>query len=208
MPKSEERSTSWSHSDGYPEDQRSSASVSTGKKEGSGDDLNSQDDGKSDHGNNALANGMSLRDRRKRPRANYRYSPELTAAPAPATEKRSTVKTEKSSATSMNTSSDLSHWLQCDVCHKWRIVDHRVFGELKTLSHFQCRNLQGVTCKDRDDWASGGASEDTSIKDDSSIGYKRNTKPNRQSNKFRRVNIFAGRYIPGFAGEFSDLGED
>lgn len=206
MPKVEERSTSWSLSDGSPDDHKSSASVSTGKKEGSGDDLNSQDDAKSDLGNNAPGIGMSLRDRRKRPRPNYRYSPELTAAAAPSVEKRHTAKTEKPSATSMNTSSDMSHWLQCDICQKWRMVDHRVFGELKKLSRFECRNLQGVTCKDRDDWALAGASEDNSIKDDTSIGYKRNGKS--RPGKVRRVNIFAGRYIPGFAGEFSDFGEE
>jgi len=206
MAKSEGRTKSSSQSEGSPGDQRSSSSVSSGRKDGSADDFNSLDDVKSDAGNNATGVGMSLRDRRKRPRPNYRFSPDINAAPAPGTDKRPSVKTEKLSASSMNTSSDMSHWLQCDACHKWRMVDHRVFGELKKLSHFQCRSLQGVTCKDKDDWASAGASEDASIKDDATFAYKRNTKG--RASKIRRVNIFAGRYIPGFAGEFSDFGDE
>jgi hypothetical protein len=100
------------------------------------------------------------------------------------------------------TNADVSHWLQCDACHKWRIVAHRLFEDLQKLPRFECRNLQGVTCKDRDDWASVGAgSEDTSLKDE---GQHRR----RSRKQIKRVNIFAGKYIPGFAGEFSDFGDD
>ena len=131
----------------------------------------------------------------------------MSPAPAPAVERRVLPKTEKSSTAGMNASAELSHWLQCDACQKWRIVAHKLFEDLKKLSHFQCRNLQGVTCKDKDDWGKG-ASDDASVKDDSSMAgfYSRASKA--RARQPRRVNIFAGRYIPGFAGEFSDLGEE
>lgn len=98
--------------------------------------------------------------------------------------------------------SEVSHWLQCDSCQKWRIVSHKLFEDLKKLSRFECRNLQGVSCKDRDDWGAIG-SEDTSVKDDASVDYRR-----RVRKQIKRVNIFSGKYIPGFAGEFSDFGDD
>lgn len=201
--KSEDRSRSASESEGSSDGHASTPSVSDSKKEEMEDDSRSQEDVKSEKDLNAMPAGMALRDRRKRARPNYRYSPELTPAPAPATERRSSARTEKSGG-SMNSSGDVSHWLQCDSCHKWRIVAHKLFEDLKKLSHFQCRNLQGVTCKDRDDWAGSGGSEDVSMKDDASVGYYKKPASRKQ---IRRINIYAGKFIPGFGGEFSDLDE-
>ena len=201
--KSEDRSRSGSQSEESTDGHASTPSVSDSKKEEMEDDSRSQEDVKSEKDVNASTGRMALRDRRKRARPNYRYSPELTPAPAPPAERRSSARTEKS-AGSMNSSNDVSHWLQCDLCHKWRIVAHKLFEDLKKQSQFQCRNLQGVTCKDRDDWAGSGGSEDVSMKDDASVGYYKKTGSRKQ---VRRINIYAGRFIPGFGGEFSDLEE-
>lgn len=208
--KSEDKSASASHSEQSGNEGTSTPSFTDSKKEDIEDDFQSQEDVKSEQGSNAMPVRMELRERRKRNRPNHRYSPELSPAPAPAVERRASSRTEKSGAGSMNSSTEMSHWLQCDLCHKWRIVAHKLFEELKKQSHFQCRNLQGVTCKDRDDWAAGSAtSEDVSMKDDTTNDgyYRRPAAAHRSTKHIRRVNIFAGRYIPGFGGEFSDLDE-
>lgn len=196
-PKSRTRASS--HSEGSLNDAHSTPSNSGSHKLESMDEENSQDDMKSETGMNATGSGMALRDRSKRSRPNYRYAVE-EGPPAPP-ERRSSIKTEKASSAAVST--EVSHWLQCDACHKWRIVAHKLFDDLKKLSRFECRNLQGVTCKDRDDWASAGASDDTSVKDDGTQNFRR-----RARKHIKRINIFSGKYIPGFAGEFSDLGED
>lgn len=196
--KSDSGSGTASQSEGSADGTSSTPSNRDSKREGSFDDSNSQDDVKSEGGANAASTGMSLRDRSKRSRPNYKYLPEIEPTPVP--ERRATARNEKPANTSMN--ADVSHWLQCDECHKWRIVAHRLFEDLKKLARFECSSLQGVTCKDKDDWATAGASaDDTSVKDEGQ--YRR-----RARKQIKRVNIFAGKYIPGFAGEFSDFGDE
>lgn len=159
-------------------------------KEETADEQGSQDDMKSETGT-GKETGVFLREKRTRKRPSHLDSPD--SAPAPVLERRVSVRAEKSG---MNGKvSDMSNWLQCDMCRKWRLVHSNVFADLKKLAHFQCRNLQGVTCKDRDDWGAGGS---LGSEDDNTIS-RRNVRNNR------RVNIFAGKYIPGFAAEFSDL---
>lgn len=193
------RSRTSSQSEGSLDEVKSTPSIHDNKKDDYLDDSNSQDDIKSEGGNNAMGVGMSLRDRSKRTRPNYRYAPEPDV-PAPV-ERRAPARVNKS--TNSTTNADVSHWLQCDACHKWRIVAHKLFEDLQKLARFECRNLQGVTCKDRDDWGASvaGGSDDISVKDDGQ--YRR-----RSRKQIKRVNIFAGKYIPGFAGEFSDFGDD
>ena len=197
MSKVKSRSHTSSQSDRSADDSSSTPSNPGSKKDDSMDDANSQDDIKSESGNNASSTGMSLRDRSKRARPNYKYlpEPEITST----TERRVAPKSERTVSSSMN--AEVSHWLQCDSCHKWRIVAHKLFEDLKKLTRFECRNLQGVTCKDRDDWASAGASDDTSVKDEGS-------QRRRSRKQIKRINIFSGKYIPGFAGEFSDFGDE
>ena len=187
IPKSEDGSTSSSKQDKSMPSGYSSPSNTDLKKEETGDDGNSQDDMKSETANLSTQEvGMSLRERRTRKRPTHLYSPDVAPAAVPAVERRASARTEKTGT------KDMSNWLQCDMCQKWRLVHQNVFADLKKLSHFQCRNLQGVTCKDRDDW---GAGPSLASDDD----YRAVRKPNN-----RRINIFAGKYIPGFAAEFSD----
>lgn len=199
MLKRDGRSSASSQSERSADGASSSSSNRGSKRDGSQDDSNSQDDIKSEGDANATSGGMSLRDRSKRVRPNYKYLPEIEATPAP--ERRQSARNEKPAHTDMN--ADVSHWLQCDACHKWRIVAHRLFEDLKKLARFECSNLQGVTCKDKDDWAAAaaGASDDTSVKEEGQ--YRR-----RARKQIKRLNIFAGKYIPGFAGEFSDFGDE
>jgi hypothetical protein len=163
----------------------------------SSNDSSSQDETKSESANITTNTGMSLRDRSKKLRPNYRFP--VADEPIVSVERRPGPRVSK--VNTAGGSVDVSHWLQCDACQKWRIVSHVLFEDLKRLSRFECRNLQGVTCKDRDDWGSAGASEDTSVKDEGA--YRRKARKN-----VKRINIFAGKYIPGFAGEFSDFGDD
>jgi len=90
------------------------------------------------------------------------------------------------------------------------LVNPVLFESLKKLDHFNCRNLQGVTCKDKDDWVAGNesmtGSDGGSIRDDY-LGSRRmggGGNVNRRLPPSKRVNIFAGKYIPGFGAEFSD----
>jgi len=206
LPKKSDTKSESSNSDEAMHSQTSTPSNSGSKLEDVGDGQNSQDDVKSEEGNatNAGDARMSLRDRRKRKVTNYRYSPDLSPVAAPAVERKAS---SKSTDKSMNAKGDLSNWLQCDACHKWRLVNPVLFANLKKLDHFNCRSLQGVTCKDKDDWVAGNESASltagsdggsTSLRDD--FGTRRP----RNHSSTKRVNIFAGRYIPGFAAEFSD----
>jgi len=198
-----------SNSDDSMASQNSSPTNADNKTEDAGDDQNSQDDTKSEDGNanGALESGMSLRDRRKRKVINYRYSPDITPAPAPAVERKASA---KSSDKASNAKNELSNWLQCDLCQKWRLVNPVLFESLKKLDHFNCRSLQGVTCKDKDDWVAGNesmtGSDGGSIRDDfyASRRMGPGNAVNRRLPPSKRVNIFAGKYIPGFGAEFSD----
>ena len=193
---------------GYEYMRSGSESVSNigSKRDGTGDDQNSQDDVKSESASMEPGSEpkMELRERRKRKVTTYRYSPDLEPAPAPTIERRSSAKSNDKSSNAKN---ELSHWLQCDSCHKWRIVATVLFNDLKKLEHFTCRNLQGVTCKDRDDWAAGNDSMTGSDGGSSTIKEEYRSIKSRQGNSrttTRRINIFAGNFIPGFAGEFSE----
>jgi hypothetical protein len=139
----------------------------------------------------APENGMELR--KKRPRNYARWSPDI--GPVSVSDRKVPVRTEKTMASTDN-------WLQCDVCHKWRLADSSVFDDLKRLPTFACRNLQGVSCKDSDDWAAIGlaGSEDASPV----MSSNRKVKTARVLSRGGFVNIFAGRYVPGFGGEFSE----
>ena len=206
IPKSEDGSTSSSKSD----DSMGSGSISPTnnnlRKDETADEQNSQDDMKAETANSDNQEvGMSLRERRTRKRPSHLYSPDIAPGAPPAVERRASTRTEKSASGVNAKSPDMSNWLQCDLCHKWRLVHSNVFADLKKLAHFQCRNLQGVTCKDRDDWGeSNGGSEDASMKDEFTSGRTARSR----ARSTRRINIFAGKYIPGFAAEFSDYGEE
>ena len=198
-----------SNSDESMASQNSSPTNAENKTEDPNDDQNSQDDIKSEDGNanNTLDSRMSLRDRRKRKVTNYRFSPDVSPAPAPPVERKAST---KSSDKASNAKNELSNWLQCDLCQKWRLVNPVLFENLKKLDHFNCRNLQGVTCKDKDDWVAGNesmtGSDGGSIRDDylSSRRMGAGGNVNRRLPPSKRVNIFAGKYIPGFGAEFSD----
>jgi hypothetical protein len=204
IPKSEDQG-----GDAFPEDDPMGSTSSTpsnpSPKEEIGDhDRDSQDDSKDSVANATQETGgarMSLRDRRNRKPASYKYAEDVS--PVGAIER----KTSARSGDRVATKSELSNWLQCDSCHKWRLVAPHLFNELKKNPVFNCRNLQGVTCKDRDDWA---GSESMAGSEDSHFAKYRSTQAVRRANNRGipvRVNIFAGRYIPGFAGEFSE-GDD
>lgn len=206
IPKTEAHSGSTSNGDEPMGSSSSTPSNSSVKHESGEQDRDSVDDSKDDAMNAAHETGgarMSLRDRRNRKPTNYKYSEDVS--PVAATERRTGTRAAAADkAGSSQLKSEMSNWLQCDLCHKWRLVAAGLFDELKKLDHFTCKNLQGVTCKDRDDWqADSIAGSEDSSKLLRSTQASRFGKPNRSM----RVNIFAGRYIPGFAGEFSDAEE-
>jgi hypothetical protein len=207
LPRKNGSKSEGSNSDESMGSQKSSPSNAENKKEDPEDDQNSQDDTKSEDGNanSGLESRMSLRDRRKRKVPNHRYSPDDSPAAAPAVERKpSTKSTDKAS----NAKNELSNWLQCDLCQKWRLVNPVLFESLKKIDHFNCRNLQGVTCKDKDDWVVGNesmtGSDGGSIRDDYYSSRRMGGNVNRRLPPSKRINIFAGKYIPGFGAEFSD----
>jgi hypothetical protein len=205
LPSKSDTKSESSNSDESMQSQTSTPSNAGSKLEDLGDGQNSQDDVKDEDGNatNATDARMSLRDRRKRKVTNYRYSPELSPAPAPSGDRKASGRSNDKSST-MNAKSELSNWLQCDSCHKWRLVNPMLFESLKKLDHFNCKSLQGVTCKDKDDWVAGTESMTGSDAGTSTAEYPRSSRQRMMTSSGKKVNIFAGRYIPGFAGEFSD----
>jgi hypothetical protein len=210
LPNKSDTKSESSNSDESMQSQSSTPSNAGSKVEDVGDGQNSQDDVKDEDGNatNATDARMGLRDRRKRKVTNYRYSPDLSPAPAPAVERKASSRSNDKST--LNAKSQMSNWLQCDSCHKWRLVNPVLFESLKKLDNFNCRSLQGVTCKDKDDWIAGNESMTGSDGGGSTAAdYTRSSNRQRvmasSSSGGKKVNIFAGRYIPGFAGEFSDF---
>jgi hypothetical protein len=208
LPKKGETKSESSNSDESMASQSSSPSKDGSKLEDGGDGQNSQDETKSEDGNatNAVETKMSLRDRRKRKVVNYRYSPDLSPTPPPVAERKTS---SKSTDKVVNAKNEMSNWLQCDACHKWRLVNPVLFESLKKLDHFNCRSLQGVTCKDKDDWLAGNESSMTGSDGGSTLrddyyGRKGMGSLSGRRTAVKRVNIFAGKYIPGFGGEFSD----
>ena len=196
-----------SNSDESMGSQKSSPGNSENKKEDPEDDQNSQDDTKSEDGNanTTLDSRMSLRDRRKRKVPNSRYSADDSPVAAPAVERKASA---KSADKASNAKNELSNWLQCDLCQKWRLVNPVLFENLKKVDHFNCRNLQGVTCKDKDDWAVGNGSmtgsDGGSNREEYYTGRRMGGNMNRRLPPSKRINIFAGKYVPGFGAEFSD----
>jgi hypothetical protein len=210
LPKRNGTKSEGSNSDESMGSQNSSPKDTETKSEDAEDGQNSQDDTKSEDGNaNATVESrMSLRDRRKRKVTTYKYSPDVSPVAAPAVERKQSAKANDKTS---NAKSELSNWLQCDSCHKWRLVNPVLFESLKKMDHFSCRSLQGVTCKDKDDWVAGNesmtGSDGGSIRDHD-YGSRRMqavaSNVNRRLPPSKRINIFAGKYIPGFGAEFSD----